>query len=90
MARREELHPNTWAVTAGRPAHLPDAPLNEPVTFASTFGAGGEFEYARYDHPNSRAFEEALGGLEGGRALAFASGMAATAALIDLVPLGGR
>ncbi|MFM6974835.1 MAG: trans-sulfuration enzyme family protein, partial [Agromyces sp.] len=89
-ANREQIHPETWAVVAGRPPHEPDAPLNTPVVFASTFGAGGEFEYARYDHPNSRAFEDALGGLEGGRALAFASGMAATSALVDLVPLGGR
>lgn len=90
MARREELHPETWAVTAGRPPHEPDQPLNVPAVFASTFGAGGELEYARYDQPNSRAFEEALGGLEHGRALAFASGMAAASAVIDLVPAGGR
>lgn len=86
----EQLHPETWAVTAGRPAHAPDAPLNTPVVFASAFEAGGELEYGRYAHPNSRAFEEALGGLEGGRAIAFATGMAATAALVDLVPNGGR
>lgn len=85
-----ELHPETWAVTAGRPPHGPDQPLNVPAVFASTFGAGGELEYARYDQPNSRAFEEALGGLERGRALAFASGMAAAAAIVDLVPAGGR
>ena len=90
MAGREQLRPETIAVSAGRPAHAPDQPLNTPVVFASAFGAGGELEYARYDQPNSRAFEDALGGLEGGRALAFASGMAATSAVIDLVPLGGR
>lgn len=90
MTHREDLHAETWAVTAGRPPHEVDQPLNVPAVFASAFGAGGDLEYARYDQPNSRAFEEALGGLEGGRALAFASGMAATAALIDLVPLGGR
>ncbi|HLP22645.1 MAG TPA: PLP-dependent transferase [Microbacteriaceae bacterium] len=90
MAGRENFHRETLAVSAGRPAHYPDAPLNEPVVFASAFGAGGELEYARYNHPNSRAFEETLGALEGGHALAFASGMAATAAVIDLVPNGGR
>jgi cystathionine gamma-synthase len=33
--------------------------------------------------------EDALGALEGGRALAFASGMAATMAVLDEVPIGG-
>ena len=56
---------------------------------ASAFGAGGDLEYARYANPSWEAFEETLGGLEGGRALAFASGMAAAAAVIDLVPHGG-
>ncbi|HEY8589780.1 MAG TPA: PLP-dependent transferase, partial [Naasia sp.] len=36
------------------------------------------------------AFEDGLGALEGGRCLAFASGMAAAAAVLDLVPAGGR
>jgi cystathionine gamma-synthase len=30
------LSPATVAVTAGRPAHVPDAPLNTPITMAST------------------------------------------------------
>ena len=28
------------AVSAGRPPRIPDAPMNEPVTFASAFVAG--------------------------------------------------
>ncbi len=35
--------------------------------------------------PRGRAFEDALGALEGGRCLAFASGLAAVATLLDLV-----
>ena len=64
-------------MTAGRPPHEPDEPLNPPITMASTYVAGGDLEYGRYGNPTWSAFEEALGALEGGRALAFASGMAA-------------
>ena len=75
----------TLAVKAGRPAHEPDAPFNPPVTFASTYAAGGPVEYGRYGNPTWTAFEEALGALEGGRCLAFSSGLAAVATLLDLV-----
>lgn len=75
----------TRAVHLGRPAHEPDQPLNEPITPASTFVAGGDREYGRYGNPTWAAFETALGGLEGGRALAFSSGLAAVATVLDLV-----
>jgi cystathionine gamma-synthase len=84
-----ELSPATLAITAGRPRRRPDEPLNEPVTFASTFHAGGPVAYGRDGNPTWTAFEQALGALEGGSALAFASGMAATTAILDEVPLGG-
>ncbi|MDQ6686635.1 MAG: PLP-dependent transferase, partial [Actinomycetota bacterium] len=73
------LRPATVAVTSGRPEHRPDAPLNTPITMASTYVAGGDLEYGRYANPTWAAFEEALGALEGGRCLAFASGLAAVA-----------
>jgi len=76
----------TRAVVAGRPARKADAPLNVPVTFASTFHAGGEVEYGRYGNPGWSAFEEAVGSLEGGTALAFASGLAAASAVLSLLP----
>ena len=79
------LRPATTVVTAGRPAHEPDNPLNTPVTMASTYVAGGEVEYGRYGNPTWSAFEEALGALEHGRALAFSSGLAAVATILDLV-----
>ncbi|GAB2753874.1 aminotransferase class I/II-fold pyridoxal phosphate-dependent enzyme [Nocardioides salsibiostraticola] len=79
------LKPATVAVTAGRPARELDAPLNTPITMASTYIAGGEVDYGRYGNPSWTAFEEALGALEGGRALSYASGMAAIAAVLDLV-----
>ncbi|HSE08971.1 MAG TPA: PLP-dependent aspartate aminotransferase family protein [Nocardioidaceae bacterium] len=79
------LRPATAVVASGRPAREPDNPLNEPVTMASTYVAGGEVEYGRYGNPTWSAFEEALGELEGGRALAFSSGLAAVATVLDLV-----
>ena len=77
--------PSTVAVTAGRPPHEPDRPLNEPLTMASTYVAGGDVEYGRYGNPTWAAFETALGELEGGRCLAFSSGLAAVATVLDLV-----
>jgi cystathionine gamma-synthase len=52
---------------------------------ASTYVAGGDLEYGRYGNPTWAAFEEALGALEGGRALSFSSGLAAVATVLDLV-----
>ncbi len=80
-----DLRPATLAVTAGRPPHEPDRPLNEPITMASTYVAGGDREYGRYGNPTWAAFEEVLGALEGGSALGFSSGMAAVSTVLDLV-----
>jgi len=85
-----ELDPTSRLVHGGRPEHGPDAPLAEPVVFTSTYVAGGPAGYGRYGNPTWTAFEDVLGDLEGGRALAFSSGMAACAAVFDLVPVGGR
>ena len=74
----------TIAVSAGRPEPLPDAPLNEPVEFATALAAGGRTEYTRSDARNSRALEAVLGALEGGHAVVFASGMAAINSVLDI------
>lgn len=84
------LSPATLAVTSGRPAHEPDAPLNTPLTMASTYVAGGDLEYGRYGNPTWAAFEEALGALEGGRCLSFSSGLAAVSTVLDLVGQDAR
>ncbi|REF35235.1 trans-sulfuration enzyme family protein [Thermasporomyces composti] len=85
----QSLALSTRSVTAGRPRRDPDAPLNAPLVLASTYVAGGTMEYGRYGNPTWEAFEEALGALENGRALAFSSGVAAIATVLDLVPVGG-
>ena len=74
----------TITVAAGRPAARPEAPLNEPVEFASALTAGGRVEYTRHDARNSRALESVLGALEGGEAVLFASGMAAVTAVLEV------
>lgn len=84
------LSPATLAVTAGRPERVPDAPLNAPITMASVYVAGGDTEYGRYGNPVWTAFEEALGALEGGRCLSYASGLAAVATILDLVGTGQK
>jgi cystathionine gamma-synthase len=88
MSERRPWSPATTAVTAGRPEHSPDAPLNAPITMASTYVATGELEYGRYGNPTWTAFEEALGALEGGRCLSFASGLSVVATVLDLVGQG--
>ena len=88
------LHVETVAVTAGRPERAVDAPLNPPVVFASTYvGAhdpgAATLGYGRYSNPTWQALEQAIGALEGGRALTFASGMAAAHAVLELLPPDG-
>jgi len=83
--RTATLRPETLAVTVGRPPHEPDAPLNAPITMASTYVAGGDREYGRYANPTWTALEDAIGALEGGRCLTFSSGLAAVATVLDLV-----
>jgi cystathionine gamma-synthase len=62
-----------------------------PPVFASSFRSGGEYEYSRNEGtPTWAALETAVGSLEGGTATAYASGMGAAAAIVDLLPPGSR
>jgi cystathionine gamma-synthase len=61
-------------------------PLDRSATWPYSRGEPGRFSYARADHPTGVAAEEALGALDGGRALLFPSGMAAiTTAVLTLL-----
>ena len=86
----DALSIETRAVTLGRPPAEPDQPLNVPLTLASTYMADGDLEYGRYGNPSWTAFEETLGDLEGGSCLSFASGMAAIAAVLELLSPGAK
>jgi cystathionine gamma-synthase len=86
--RPEDLRPESLAVSAGRPARTADAPVNEPIMLTSTFHHGGPLAYGRAGSGSTQAFEAAIGALEGGRTVSFASGMAASSALIEGLPVG--
>lgn len=90
------LSRETIAVSAGRPAREPDAPVNPPIVLSSTFhGTGtpadGERVYGRFSNPTWDPFEAALSELEGAAlpALVYSSGLAAVAAALSLIPMGG-
>ncbi len=87
MAVSREWRPETIAVAAGRDGS-PGAPFSVPPTFASTYRDGGAIGYGRWGNPTWSAFEEALGALEGGHAVAYASGQAAIAAILTPMAAG--
>lgn len=82
------IHPETSAVTAGRPEVAPDASLNPPIVFSSTYHAGGPVGYGRYGNESWSALEAAISELEGGQTLSFSSGMAAISAVFSILPIG--
>jgi len=82
------LHPETSAITAGRPEVAPDASLNPPIIFSSTYHAGGPVGYGRYGNESWSALEAAISELEGGQTLSFSSGMAAISAVFSILPIG--
>jgi cystathionine gamma-synthase len=86
----QPLSRSSLVVSAGRPERRPGAPLNEPIVLSASFHAGDEAaNYLRQSSSDTiRAFESAVGSLEGGDALAFASGMAAMAAVVEGLPAG--
>ena len=85
----------TRIVRAGVPESEQGAPFLPGPVFAAPFHLHGdpessEFQYGRYGNPTWSRYEAALGELDGGEAVLFASGMAACAAvLIGLLRPGG-
>ncbi len=89
--QRDEVEPETWAIVAGRPEPVPGATLNTPVVAASTYVLGDQRIYSRNEATEGwESFEAMLGGLEGGDAVAFSSGMAACAAVLNGLPSGAH
>ena len=80
---------DTVAVQAGRPARVAGAPMNEPITLSSTYVHDAGLEYGRDGNSAWGALEAALGALDGGHAVTFASGLAAATGIAALVPPGG-
>jgi cystathionine gamma-synthase len=87
---KSKLSVHSWLVSAGRPEQA-GSPLNVPIVPVSNFLLGAERVYARDgDNPGWTALEEIVGGLEGGQAVAYSSGMAAAAAVFDQLAAGAR
>ena len=81
---------STWLV-AGARNRTPGEPLNVPPVFASNFYLTDDRVYSRAEGtPTTDALEELLGRLDGGRALAFASGMAAAAVVFQRLAVGAQ
>ena len=86
----------TFVVSGGRPAHEHDAPVNPPIVLSSTYRGVDAVNieqdrvYARFSNPTWEGMEEVVAKLENAiqPGLLFPSGMAAVAAVIDLVPVG--
>ena len=63
--------------------------MNPPITLSATYVHDASLEYGRDGNTTWGALEAALGALDGGSAVTFASGMAAATAIAALVPAGG-
>ncbi|MGY1842247.1 cystathionine gamma-lyase [Modestobacter sp. SYSU DS0875] len=92
------LGDGTRLVHAGDEPPLPGTPLRPSPVFAAPYHLGDEAPgwqgadgYARPDNPTLRVFERAVGELDGGDCLSFATGMAAiSSAVLALVAPGDR
>jgi cystathionine gamma-lyase len=87
--------PSTRAIRAGRPPAEPGAPLLGGPVLAAPYHLRGPVEsapygYGRDENPTWTALERALGELDGGETVAFASGMAAVAAVVSELRPGDR
>ncbi|NNE96524.1 MAG: PLP-dependent transferase [Acidimicrobiales bacterium] len=86
----DEWSATSWLAAGARPDG-PGEPLNTPIVPASNFVHGGDFEYARDEGtPTWVALETLMARLEGGKALAFGSGMAAIASVFDQLAVGAH
>jgi len=71
----------TRAVVAGRPT-APGDPLNTPVVLAANYRSDSGAYARTHATPTWESLEAAVGDLEGGRCVAYASGMAAASAVL--------
>lgn len=83
-----DVDPSTWLIAGGRNRE-PGQPLNVAPQLASNFYLPAERDYSRAAGTDtSAAFEKIMGGLEGGHALSFSSGMAAAHVVLNRLPVG--
>jgi cystathionine gamma-lyase len=81
-----ELGDGTRAIHSGMPDSGDGSPLVRSPVFASTYHLTGEphgpYQYGRLTNPTWSAWEAALGELEAGEVVSFASGIAAVSAVL--------
>jgi cystathionine gamma-lyase len=86
--------PGTLAIHAGQSPDPSTGAVMPPIYATSTYaqsspGVHQGFEYSRTHNPTRFAYERCVAGLEGGsRGFAFASGLAATSTLLELLDSG--
>jgi cystathionine gamma-lyase len=96
MTRNSQLGFATRCVHAGQENDPTTGAVMTPIYATSTYaqsspGVHKGYEYSRTQNPTRMAFERCIADLEGGSAaFAFASGMAATATVLDCLPHGAH
>ena len=90
----DKLHFDTLAIHAGQSPDPTTGAIMTPVYLTSTYVQDGPgvhkgYEYSRTQNPTRHALQDCLAALEGARhGLAFASGLAATDAILHLLDAG--
>ena len=87
MTANQDLSAATLCLHTGTDERQTGAPFLAGPVFASAYHLPGDpegvkYQYGRFDNPTWSALEEVIGKLESGPALTFASGVAATAAVL--------
>ena len=97
MKKKPELYGfGTRAIHAGQAPDPTTGAIMPPISQSSTYvqespGKHKGYEYSRSHNPTRFAYERCIADLEGGtRAFAFASGLAATATVLDLLEAGAH
>ncbi|RUO48996.1 cystathionine gamma-synthase [Pseudidiomarina donghaiensis] len=94
MAQTKDLKFATLAIHGGQSPEPATGAVMPPIFTSSTYiqespGVHKGFEYSRSHNPTRFAWERAVASLEGGKqGLAFASGMAATSTIMELLDTG--
>ena len=94
MSDNAQLQPGTLAIHGGQSPDPSTGAVMPPIYATSTYaqsspGVHQGFEYSRTHNPTRFAYERCVAALEGGsRGFAFASGLAATSTLLELLDSG--
>ena len=96
MSDNAQLQPGTLAIHGGQSPDPSTGAVMPPIYATSTYaqsspGVHQGFEYSRTHNPTRFAYERCVAALEGGtRGFAFASGMAASSTVIELLDAGSH